>query len=161
MRMVLFFCAHTLFDKTAFIVCTVCVLFWLIVHILPNVHTQFLCACTLFVHTACIACAQCTQCELSSATASSTSPTFTLCGRTASHGPTSTLYNSLVRITTCLQCVCHPLPSASYFPSSTSTRRVRTTQSSVFTLLRLYLPYLLHAHYNQKLKLCTSICSKH
>ena len=97
-------------------------LFWLIVHILPNVHThRFLCACTLFVHTACIDCAECTQCGLSSATASSTSPTFTLCGRTASHGPTSTLYNSLVYITTCLQCVCHPLPSASYFPSSTST----------------------------------------
>ena len=30
----------------------------------------------------------------------------------------------------------------------------------VFTLVRVYLPYLLHVHYNQKLKFCTSICSK-
>ena len=65
--------------------------------------THTVSACVHSVHTTqCVSvvlvwtvCARFAQCVLNSATASSTSPTFTLCARTPSHGSRSTLYHSL------------------------------------------------------------------
>ena len=69
-----------------------------------NTHSECLCAqcthytvcvCCACVNSVCTVCTVCAQCVLNSATASSTSPTFTLCARTPSHGSRSTLYHSL------------------------------------------------------------------
>ena len=115
-----------------------------------NVHEHYLhwLCCTLWnahceMHTV-----KCTlwnaHCVLNSATASSTSPTFTLCGRTASHGkpPLSTILSSCA-LHNHLPAVCQQCVATVILPHIFNFHTVRTIQS-VFTLVRIHLPCLLH-----------------
>lgn len=140
-------CAHKLQYRMYYL----CAL-WLSVHILTIVHADcFYCACTLFVllvHSFSIDCAQCTHSEGWARPPLPPLPPLS---------PSVPAHRHMAPLSTIVLCAFCLL--LHIFPDQLPPC-VRTSQSSVFTLVRVYLPYLLHVHYNHNQKFCTSIPSR-